>query len=94
MSIFNELKASLEEAVNIQNGNIEAARVTRYAVEYIKAIRTQLQVSQVEFAAALGTSVDTIKSWEKKRRNPTGLAAKVLSVIKDNPSLFKELASH
>jgi DNA-binding transcriptional regulator YiaG len=94
MSIFNELKASLEEAVNIQNGNIEAARVTRYAVEDVKAIRTQLQVSQVEFAAALGTSVDTIKSWEKKRRNPTGLAAKVLSVIKDNPSLFKELASH
>lgn len=93
MSIFNELKASLEEAVEIKNGTAEASRITRYEVEDVKAIRTQLQVSQVEFAAALGTSVDTIKSWETKRRNPTGLAAKVLGVIKDNPDLFRKLAS-
>ncbi len=93
MSIFNDLKASLEEAVEIKNENKKASRVTLYAVEDVKEIRTQLQVSQVEFAAALGTSIDTIKSWEKKRRNPTGLAAKVLRVIKDNPALFKELAS-
>lgn len=93
MSIFNELKASLEEAVEIKNGTAEASRITRYDVEDVKAIRTQLQVSQVEFAAALGTSVDTIKSWETKRRNPTGLAAKVLGVIKDNPDLFRKLAS-
>ena len=93
MSIFNELKASLEEAVEIKNGTAEASRITRYEVEDVKAIRTQLQVSQVEFAAALGTSVDTIKSRETKRRNPTGLAAKVLGVIKDNPDLFRKLAS-
>jgi DNA-binding transcriptional regulator YiaG len=83
----------LEEAVEIKNGTTEASRITRYEVEDVKAIRTQLQVSQVEFAAALGTSVDTIKSWETKRRNPTGLAAKVLGVIKDNPDLFRKLAS-
>ncbi len=93
MRIFNELKASLEEAVEIKNGTAEASRITRYEVEDVKAIRTQLQVSQVEFAAALGTSVDTIKSWETKRRNPTGLAAKVLGVIKDNPDLFRKLAN-
>ena len=45
-------------------------------------------------AEALGTSVDTIKSWESRRRNPTGLAAKVLATIADNPSLFRELAAH
>ena len=93
MSIFNELKASLEEAVEIKKGTVEASRITRYEVEDVKAIRTQLQVSQVEFAAALGTSVDTIKSWENKRRNPTGLAAKVLGVIKKDPDMFRKLAS-
>jgi DNA-binding transcriptional regulator YiaG len=51
-------------------------------------------VTQAEFANALGTSVDTVKSWEAKRRNPTGLAAKVLAAIKDNPHLYTELASH
>ena len=53
-----------------------------------------LNVSQQEMAEALGTSVDTIKSWESRRRNPTGLAAKVLATIADNPSLFRELAAH
>ena len=68
--------------------------MTRYEIADVKAIREQLNVSQSEMAKALGTSVDTIKSWESKRRNPTGLAAKVLATIKENPDFFRELASH
>lgn len=75
MSFFDELKTSLEEAVEIKQGLKEPARVTRYEIADVKAIREQLNVSQSEMAKALGTSVDTIKSWESKRRNPTGLAA-------------------
>ena len=85
MSFFDELKTSLEEAVEIKQGLKEPARVTRYEIADVKAIREQLNVSQSEMAKALGTSVDTIKSWESKRRNPTGLAAKVLATIKENP---------
>ena len=94
MSVFNDLKASLEEAVKVEQGLKKASRVTSYKVADVKAIRAQLNVSQVEFAAVLGTSVDTIKSWEKRRRNPTGLAAKVLATIKDNPAVYLELANH
>ncbi len=47
-----------------------------------------LDVSQAEMANVLGTSLDTIKSWETKRRNPTGLAAKVLITIQKNPSVY------
>lgn len=94
MSIFNDLKTSLEEAVAIEQGLNKASRVTSYEVANVKAIRAQLNVSQVEFAAVLGTSVDTIKSWENRRRNPTGLAAKVLAIIKDNPAVYQELANH
>ena len=94
MSFFDELKTSLEEAVEIKQGLKEPARVTRYEIADVKAIREQLNVSQSEMAKALGTSVDTIKSWESKRRNPTGLAAKVLATIKENPAVFRELASH
>ncbi|EFE55633.1 DNA-binding helix-turn-helix protein [Providencia rettgeri DSM 1131] len=93
MSIFNELKASLEEAVEIKQGYQKAANVTRYEITDVKAIREQLNVSQSELAHALGTSLDTIKSWELKRRNPTGLAAKILIAIKRNPALFAELAA-
>ena len=67
MSFFDELKTSLEEAVEIKQGLKEPARVTRYEIADVKAIREQLNVSQSEMAKALGTSVDTIKSWESKR---------------------------
>lgn len=94
MSIFDELHTSLQEAVDIKHDKSQAARVTRHEVADVKAIRAQLHVSQAEFAVAMGTSVDTIKSWETKRRNPTGLAAKVLATIQDNPAYFHELSSH
>ncbi|EMR7550472.1 helix-turn-helix domain-containing protein [Salmonella enterica] len=94
MSFFDELKASLEEAVDIKNGIKAPARVTRYELADVKAIRAQLNVSQSEMAKVLGTSLDTIKSWEAGRRNPTGLAAKVLATIQANPKFFQELAAH
>ncbi|MGM0783695.1 MAG: NadS family protein [Pseudomonadota bacterium] len=94
MSLFNELKSSLEEAVEIKRGQKKPSRVTRHEVADVKAIRAQLNVSQIEFAHAMGTSIDTIKSWEGKRRNPTGLAAKVLATIQDNPEFYRELADH
>ena len=62
MNIFNELKASLDEAVEIKQGRKTDVRITRYELTDVSAIRAQLNVSQVEFAKALGTSVDTIKS--------------------------------
>lgn len=82
MSFFDELKTSLEEAVEIKQGLKEPARVTRYEIADVKAIREQLNVSQSEMAKALGTSVDTIKSWESKRRNPTDWLQKYLPQLK------------
>lgn len=93
MTFFDELKQSIEEAIDIKKGVKEPARVTRYEVADVKKIREQLNVSQSEMAKALGTSLDTIKSWESRRRNPTGLAAKVLAVIQANPAFFHELAA-
>lgn len=94
MTIYEELKDSLQEAVDIEQGKARPERVSRYEVTDVKTIRVELGVSQLELADAMGTSVDTIKSWEARRRNPTGLAAKVLAAIRDNPALFKELATH
>jgi putative transcriptional regulator len=94
MSFFDELKASLEEAVEIKNGTKAPTRVTRYELADVKAIREKLNVTQSEMAKVLGTSLDTIRSWETGRRNPTGLAAKVLATIQANPKFFDELAAH
>ncbi|MDM8926075.1 NadS family protein [Escherichia coli] len=42
MSFFDELKTSLEEAVEIKQGLKKPARVTRHEIEDAKAIREQL----------------------------------------------------
>ena len=94
MSIFNNLKDSLTEAVQIKQGQKKASRVTRYEVADVKALRESLAITQAQLAQALGTSVDTIKSWESKRRNPTGRAAKVLATIQDNPEFYHQLTAH
>ena len=94
MSMFNELQASLEEAIAIKQGRSEASELTRYEVADVKAIRAALDLSQQEFAIGFGTSVDTVKSWETRRRNPTGLTAKVLALLQERPELFRELAAH
>lgn len=94
MNVFDGLKASLEEAIEIKEGRKSASRTTQYEVADVKAIRANLNVSQQEFADALGTSLDTVKSWEGRRRNPTGLAAKVLATIQDDPSVYQQLSMH
>ena len=94
MSIFNELKDSLTEAVQIKQGRKQASRLTRYKVVDVKTLRESLAITQALLAQALGTSVDTIKSWESKRCNPTSLAANVLATIQDNPKFYPQLAAH
>lgn len=54
----------------------------------IKSIRLRLKVNQNEFSDALGLSLETIKSWEQGRRNPTGLANKVLKLIDKDLELY------
>ncbi|MFT8210590.1 MAG: NadS family protein [Symbiopectobacterium sp.] len=88
------MKTSLEEAVDIKQSVKPPARVTHYDIADVRAIREQLNISQREMAKALGTIIDTIKSWEAKRRNPTGLAAKVLATIQADPAFFYALAAH
>lgn len=92
MTFFTDLEALLKEAVAIEQGTQQAGRCARYDMADVKAIRKQLDVSQADFAAALGTSVDTIKSWESRRRNPTGLAARVLAAIQEDHGLYYQLA--
>ena len=88
------MKTSLEEAVEIKQGLKEPARVTRYEIADVKAIREQLNVSQSEMAKALGTSVDTIKAGNRSEEILRDWLQKYFATIKENPAFFRELASH
>jgi DNA-binding transcriptional regulator YiaG len=75
MSFFDELKAlwkrPLKSKTEPKPCPCDPLRAGRR-----QAIRENLNITQSEMAKVLGTSLDTIKSWETGRRNPTGLAAK------------------
>lgn len=93
-SIFDELYTSLKQAEAIAKGELVPANVTRYEIADVKAIRAQLDVSQKELAQAMDVSVDTVKSWEQGRRNPTGLASKVLLLMAREPEMYVKFSIH
>ena len=71
---------------------MKPVNVTRYEIADIKLLSAELNVSQKELAKAMDVSIDTVKSWEQGRRNPTGLASKVLMLLAKDPTLYSKFA--
>ena len=90
--LANDILRSLEQALAISKGEMKPANVTRYEIADVQAIRAELNVSQKELAKAMDVSIDTVKSWEQGRRNPTGLASKVLMLLAKDPTLYSKFA--
>jgi putative transcriptional regulator len=51
----------------------------------VRRIRTKLGLTQAQFAARFGFSVDTLRHWEQGRRMPDGPARAYLKVIDHAP---------
>ncbi len=51
----------------------------------VRTIRRRLGLSQVQFAARFGFSVETIRNYEQGHRKPAGPARALLSVIAAEP---------
>ena len=48
----------------------------------IKRLREQAKVSQAVFARRLNTSASTVEKWETGAKRPSGVALKMLAVVK------------
>jgi len=48
----------------------------------IKKIREQAKVSQAVFARRLNTSASTVEKWETGAKKPSGVALKMLAVVR------------
>ncbi|PTH79911.1 NadS family protein [Aeromonas veronii] len=94
MNMFDELTKSLVEAIAISNSEAAPSRITKIRIPDVKKIRAANGLTQEALADFLSSSVDTIKSWESGRRNPTSLTSKVLLLIEDNPSFLGLLAKY
>ena len=94
--LFNDLLASTKEMIAIENNESipKLEHTHNYNIVDVKAIREAAGKSRDEFALILGTSPETIKSWENKRRNPTGPAQKLLRLIQTNPLEMVSVLEH
>ena len=87
--LFDELLQSVREMGAITRGETEPARVTELATPNVKEVREKMGFSQEEFARALRVSVGTLRNWEQNRRQPTGPARVLLTIVQQQPDVLK-----
>lgn len=93
MSIFDEIKLGLNEAIEFEKGNVQAKKVTlsilpldTFTPAEIKEIRNKTGLTQVMFAKYMGVSVKTVEAWEAGRNHPEGAACRLLAITKEYPT--------
>lgn len=98
---FEELKGSLEEAVDYSKGKQTRCRtVTRelpipeYTAAEVMRTRHALNLSQKGLAAILGVSVRTVEAWESGKNTPSGAAQHLLYLFDCDNSLVERLVAH
>jgi len=84
-TLFDDLKQSLKEAASIRRGELSPGRVMEIASPDAKSIRVKVGLSQNEFAQLIGVKVATLRNWEQHRRQPTGAAAALLTIVEREP---------
>ena len=97
-SAFGEkLLRSVQHARDWVNGKPVRVRVTYVSVPHVdvRKLRAKLKLSQTQFAAKFGFSLDSIQNWEQGHRQPEGPARTLLAVIAKNPKAVEQaLASN
>lgn len=84
-TLFESLKQGLKEAVAIKRGELAPGRITEISSPDAKSVRAKVGLSQTEFAQLIGVKVATLRNWEQHRRQPTGPAAALLTIVEKEP---------
>ena len=84
-TLFESLKQGLKEAIAIRRGELAPGRVMKISSPDAKSVRAKIGLSQSEFAQLIGVKVATLRNWEQHRRQPTGPAAALLTIVEKEP---------
>jgi putative transcriptional regulator len=89
---FERLLESLDEVrVHVRTGRF-AGRMTEFAADDIRSLRTRSGMTQAQFAATFGIGLGTLQKWERGERRPSGAAKSLLRVMQaDTPAVVKAL---
>lgn len=96
-STFNSIMVGLQQAIDHEKGTLQVRRrkvtiseLPEYDAENIRSIRTNLNLSQLIFAEALGVSVKTIEAWESGRNKPQGPALRMLQLLESDTHFLED----
>jgi putative transcriptional regulator len=84
-----EAGVPLEQVATVRSYQIDVALPPMGPGE-VRAIRELLGLSQALFADFLGVGLATVRSWEQGQREPSALARRFLSEIRDDPAYWRE----
>ena len=98
MSIYDEIKQGIEQAIEYEKGTVKARTtkltikpVPHYNSTQIKIIRKDLGMTQNLFAQLVGVSPKTVEAWDSGRNTPDGPARRMLSILQSDPSLIERI---
>ncbi len=89
--LYNDVMGALEEAVAYAKGQETGAIVHEVEPLDIKAIRQKVDMTQEEFAKAVGVKLPTLRHWEQGDRKPTGPARVLLNLLSREPNTILRL---
>ena len=91
---FNSIKQGMTEAIDYSENKCSKAVIHKFSSVDVKNIRSNLDMSQTEFASAFGISVNTLRHWERGDRTPHGPALVLLNVVAKEPQVVLNALHH
>ncbi len=90
--IADSIRKGLEEAIDYTRGTASKRNYRTHIPTQIdvRAIRSRLSMTQEEFSARFGFSVNTLRHWEQGKRQPEGAARAYLLVIDRAPKAVQK----
>jgi len=82
---FDSIKQGLGEAIAFSKGNKKKTGVHKFTPVDVKNIRTNIGMTQNEFAFKFNISVSTLRHWERGDRKLQGPALVLLNVVAKEP---------
>ena len=94
--LFESIRKGLNEAIEHERGALPArvdkvmiAPLCDFTASEIKEIRVRHNMTQRLFAEALGVSIKTVESWEAGINKPSGIASRMLNMLKQDNNLLE-----
>lgn len=75
--------------VNPESQRRKSAKAWEAKSEVAK-VRQSLGLTQEAFAGLLGIGLSTLRSWEQKKREPSGAARMLIAIALKHPEVFQE----